>query len=63
MKHKGEIIGIILVLILLIFDAFIQIQHILNFEKQKQDGNNKWHIVENRIIEIEEKVNDINKGE
>ena len=63
MKHRGEIIGIILVLILLIFDAFIQIQHIFNFEKQKQEGNNKWRIVENRIVEVEERVNYMYEGE
>lgn len=59
MKTRNLIIGTIIVLILLIVDMFIQIKHCFDYESQKNNGNNKWKIVENRIINMEEKINNI----
>lgn len=56
MRRKVTIIGIIIILFLLIIDAAIQIEHCLNFERQKENDNNKWKSIENRIIIIEEKM-------
>lgn len=56
MRRKVTIIGIIIILFLLIIDAAIQIEYCLNFERQKENDNNKWKSIENRIIIIEEKM-------
>lgn len=61
--NDKKIISTISVLIVLLFviilNLAIEISHIINYNQQKENGNQRWLQVENRIIEMEEKVNTI----
>ena len=57
MKDKTIIIGLILILVILVFNIITTITSMSDYEQRKQSGNERWFQVENRILQTEEKVN------
>lgn len=60
-KDRFVIIGLILVLIFIIINIFSTLNTMSDYEARKQSGNDRWKQVENRILEIENKVNTLEK--
>lgn len=56
MKNKKMCIFLILILIFLICNFIYNILDVINFETVKKSGDDKWKIVEKRIIDIETRV-------
>ena len=54
-NKKGTIIGI-LIIVLLILSFIHNLQETISIEKSKQSGNERWKQVEQRIINIENRV-------
>ena len=59
MTRKIVIIISILILILLFANMVFQVASLIDIEKSKESGNNRWRQVENRIINIEERLENI----
>lgn len=58
MGNNGKIIFLMLVIvILLLCNIVITTIHIGDYAHQKDLGNDRWKQVENRILQVEEKVN------
>ncbi len=55
------IILFITTIILLLFNVIYNILFIINFSKQKENGNGKWQMVEERIVNVEKQVEEITK--
>lgn len=53
----------IIVIILLLANAIYNILFIIDFSKQKENGNEKWLMVEERIVNMEEQINRLTKEE
>lgn len=53
--HKA-IVVLMLLLIAVVIDLTTNIIHIANYDDQKAAGNARWEQVEERIIELEEKI-------
>lgn len=51
----------IIVIILLLANAIYNIAFIVDFSKQKENGNGKWLMVEERIVNVEKQVEEITK--
>ena len=51
----------IIVIILLLANAIYNIVFIIDFTKQKSNGNEKWLMVEERIVNVEKQVEEITK--
>lgn len=58
-KDKIIIVGLIFALIILGFNFVETILQVLDYEKRKDSGNERWFQVENRILQTEEKVNSL----
>lgn len=56
MKNKKMCIFLILILIFLICNFIYNILDVINFETVRRSGDDKWKIVEKRIIDIETRV-------
>ena len=56
-KDKITIIGLIIVLVFLLFNMISTIINNIDYEKRKESGNDRWLQVENRLIQMEEKIN------
>lgn len=56
MKNKKMCIFLILILIFLICNFIYNILDVINFETVRKSGDDKWKIVEKRIIDIETRV-------
>lgn len=56
MKNKKMCIFLILILIFLICNFIYNILDVINFETVRRFGDDKWKIVEKRIIDIETRV-------
>lgn len=56
MKNKKMCIFLILILIFLICNFIYNILDVINFENVRKSGDDKWKIVEKRIIDIETRV-------
>lgn len=59
MKDKIIITGLIFVLVILAFNFVETIIQALDYEKRKNSGNERWFQVENRILQTEEKINNL----
>lgn len=59
MNRKMVIIVSILILVLLFINMVYQYIGLVDIEKSKKSGNDRWLQVENRIVTLEEKVNKI----
>lgn len=58
MDKENKIIFLMIVIsFLLACNIYTTSLHLLNYEKQKEAGNDRWKQVENRIIELEEQIN------
>lgn len=51
----------IVIIILLLLNVIYNILFIIDFSKQKENGNEKWLMVEERIVNIERQVEEITK--
>ena len=58
MERKDKIIvaGLTLALIFIIINIFSTVHTMSDYEQRKESGNDRWKQVENRILETEEKV-------
>nr|DAM91463.1 MAG TPA: hypothetical protein [Caudoviricetes sp.] len=61
-KIKTIIALAILVFILLSGNLIVSIIQEIDYNKRKNSGDTKWLQVENRILQIEEKVNEVQNG-
>ena len=61
-KIKTIIALAILVFILLSGNLIVSIMQEIDYNKRKNSGDIKWLQVENRILQIEEKVNEVQNG-
>lgn len=61
-KIKTIIALAILVFILLSGNLIVSIIQEVDYNKRKNSGDTKWLQVENRILQIEEKVNEVQNG-
>ena len=60
-KDKVIIGGLVIVLLFIFVNIASTINTILDYEKNKKSGNERWFQVENRILQTEEKVNNLEK--
>ena len=60
-KDRVIVIGLILVLIFIIINIFSTAHTMSDHEQRKESGNDRWKQVENRILQTEEKVNNLGK--
>ena len=60
-KDKFVIVGLIIVLLFIIVNIFSTLNTMSDYEARKKSGNDRWKQVENRILEIESKVNTLEK--
>lgn len=51
----------IIVFILLLGNLFVSVRQEIDYNKRKESGNDRWLQVENRILQVEEKVNEVQK--
>ena len=59
-KHeKNIVILLIALLVISFFNIGFTAYHMGNYDKQKESGNDRWHQVEERIIEVEERMTKI----
>lgn len=58
-KDRVVVVGLILVLIFIIINIFSTLHTMSDYEQRKESGNDRWKQVENRILQIEEKVNSL----
>ena len=56
-KDKVMVAGLILILVFMLINIFSTIHTMDDYEARKESGNERWLQVENRILQIEEKVN------
>lgn len=52
----------IIVFVLLLCNFIVSIRQEIDYNKRKESGNERWLQVENRILQIEEKVNEVRNG-
>ena len=62
-KYIKILIIFIIAIILLAANAIYNILFIIDFTKQKDSGNEKWLMVEERIVNMEEQINILTKEE
>lgn len=60
-KIKIIITLAIIVFILLLGNLFVSVRQEIDYNRRKESGNDRWLQVENRILHIEEKVNEVQK--
>lgn len=58
-KDKVMIVGLILVLIFIIINIFSTLNTMADYQQRKESGNERWLQVENRILQTEDKVNNL----
>lgn len=55
-KDKIVVAGLILVLLFIIINIFSTVNTMSDYEARKESGNERWKQVENRILQTEDKV-------
>lgn len=60
-KIKIIITLAIIVFVLLLGNLFVSVRQEIDYNKRKESGNDRWLQVENRILQVEEKVNEVQK--
>ena len=58
---KRIFILFVVIIVLLLLNVIYNILFIIDFSKQKENGNGKWLMVEERIVNIEKQVEEITK--
>lgn len=61
-RDKVMIIGLIIILVFMLINIFSSVHTMYDYETRKESGNERWLQVENRILQIEEKVNEVQNG-
>lgn len=56
MNRKIVIISTIFIMVLLLVNIIFQSVSLIDIEKSKRSGNDRWLQVENRILRIEERI-------
>lgn len=56
-RDKITIIGLVIVLVFLFINMLSTVLYNIDYEKRKESGNDRWLQVENRLIQMEEKIN------
>ena len=56
-RDKVIVAGLILILAFMLINIFSTLHTMDDYEARKESGNERWLQVENRILQIEEKVN------
>lgn len=59
MNRKIVIISTIFIMVLLLVNIIFQSVSLIDIEKSKRSGNDRWLQVENRILRIEERIEKI----
>ena len=54
---KKVITILVSILIILAINFIMMVNELIDYEKRKENGNNRWLQVENRIMRTEEKIN------
>ena len=62
MQHKTGTWILIFILLFLIFNFIYSFIMWIDYEQRKQAGNDRWRQVEDRILRIENKVEEIENG-
>lgn len=60
-KDKVIVAGLVLVLLFILINIFSTIHTMSDYEARKESGNERWKQVENRILQTEEKVENLEK--
>lgn len=55
-RDKIIIAGLAIILIMLLFNIASTIYNAIDYEQRKQNGNDRWLQVENRILQTENKI-------
>lgn len=58
-KDKVIVAGLILVLLFIFINIFSTFHTMYDYEERKKSGNERWLQVENRILQTEDKVNNL----
>lgn len=58
-KDKVIVAGLLLVMLFIIINIFSTLNTMYDYETRKESGNERWKQVEDRILQIEEKVNNL----
>ena len=58
-KDKVIVIGLVVILIFIAVNIFSTLHTMNDYEARKASGNERWLQVENRILQTEEKVNQL----
>ena len=58
-KDRVFVAGLIIILIFMVINIFSTVHTMDDYEERKESGNDRWKQVENRILDIEQKVNEI----
>ena len=58
-KDKVVVVGLVLVLIFIIVNIISTLHTMSDYEQRKESGNERWKQVENRILQTEDKVNNL----
>ena len=61
-RDKVMIIGLIIILVFMLINIFSSVHTMYDYETRKESGNERWLQVENRILQIEKKVNEVQNG-
>lgn len=58
MKEDKKLFAILIsLLIALVIDFSATVMHIANYDDRKAEGNARWEQVEERIVEVEQRMN------
>nr|DAF49430.1 MAG TPA: hypothetical protein [Myoviridae sp. ct8mY9] len=51
----------IIVFVLLLGNLFVSVRQEIDYNRRKESGNDRWLQVENRILQIEEEIDEVQK--
>ena len=60
-KIKLIITLAIIVFVLLLGNLFVSVRQEIDYNRRKESGNDRWLQVENRILQIEEEIDEVQK--
>nr|DAQ40938.1 MAG TPA: hypothetical protein [Caudoviricetes sp.] len=60
-KIKIIITLAIIVFVLLLGNLFVSVRQEIDYNRRKESGNDRWLQVENRILQIEEEIDEVQK--
>ena len=60
-KDKVIVAGLLLVLLFIVVNIFSTLHTMDDYEQRKESGNERWKQVENRILQTEKKIENLEK--